>query len=41
MRTKLEELAAKEGVLAEMMALCQGGSLPDRPIIDALFDDGR
>ena len=39
-RAKLEDLAAMEAVLAGMVVLCQGGSLPECPIIETLFDDG-
>ena len=36
-RTKLSDLRRMEVVLKEMAAQCDGGTVPDCPIIDALF----
>ena len=38
-RARLADLRAMERVLDDMVARCQGGAVPDCPIIDALFDD--
>ncbi len=38
-RARLTDLRAMERVLDDMVARCQGGTVPDCPIIDALFDD--
>lgn len=38
-RARLADLRAMERVLDDMVARCQGGTVPDCPIIDALFDD--
>lgn len=37
-RRKLADLKRLEGVLAEMAAQCEGGQVPDCPVIDALFE---
>ncbi len=39
-RARLADLRAMERVLDDMVARCQGGAVPDCPIIDALYDDG-
>ena len=40
-RRKLADLKALEAVLADMAAACGGGTVPDCPVIDALFrEDG-
>ncbi len=38
-RARLSDLRSMERVLDDMVARCQGGAVPDCPIIDALFDD--
>lgn len=38
-RARLRDLAALDGVLAEMVERCQGGTLPECPVIEALFRD--
>ena len=38
---KLADLQNMEGVLIEMVAECEGGLVPDCPIIDALFSANR
>jgi len=38
-REKLEDLAALERVLADMVARCRGGTMPECPLIEALFGD--
>ncbi len=37
-RGKIADLRRLEKVLKDMAAQCEGGSVPDCPIIDALFD---
>jgi MerR family transcriptional regulator, mercuric resistance operon regulatory protein len=37
-RTKIKELRRLERTLAEMSAQCEGGAVPDCPVIDVLFD---
>jgi len=39
-RAKLEDLARLEAVLAELVARCQGGTVPACPIIEALYTEG-
>ena len=39
-RGKLDDLAAMERVLTDMVARCRGGTMPDCPLIEALFKDG-
>ncbi len=36
-RARLADLEAMEAVLGEMVARCEGGKVPDCPIIDALY----
>ncbi len=38
-RGRLADLARMETVLAEMIARCAGGSVPDCPILEALFEE--
>ncbi len=38
-RGKLADLAALERVLTDMVARCQGGTMPDCPLIEAFFED--
>lgn len=40
-RQKIADLATLERVLTEMAAQCEGGVVPDCPVIDALFGDKR
>lgn len=40
-RRKLTDLRRMAAVLKDMAARCEGGTVPDCPIIDALFDQGR
>ena len=37
-RTKINDLHRLERTLADMAAQCEGGAVPDCPVIDALFD---
>ncbi len=37
-RGKLEDLAALERVLTDMVDRCRGGTMPDCPLIEALFE---
>ena len=39
-RGKLEDLAALERVLTDMVDRCRGGTMPDCPLIEALFEGG-
>ncbi len=39
-RAKLADLRRLEQTLAEVSAQCEGGEVPDCPVIDALFDGG-
>lgn len=39
-RRKLADLKRLEKVLGKMIAGCEGGEVPDCPVIDALFQDG-
>lgn len=36
-RTKLRDLAALDGVLAAMVERCRGGTMPECPVIEALY----
>ncbi len=36
-RARLADLEVMEAVLGEMVARCEGGKVPDCPIIDALY----
>ncbi len=38
-RAKLDDLAAMERVLANMVRACAGGTLPVCPLLDTLFED--
>ena len=38
-RAKRDDLAVMEGVLSEMVSRCAGGTMPDCPLIEALFED--
>jgi MerR family mercuric resistance operon transcriptional regulator len=38
-RAKLTDLAALEGVLAGMVERCRSGTLPDCPVIEALYEE--
>ncbi len=40
-RGKLDDLAALERVLTDMVARCRGGTMPDCPLIEALSEDDR
>ena len=37
-RVKRDDLAVMEGVLSEMVSRCAGGTMPDCPLIEALFE---
>ncbi len=37
-RDRIADLKRMEGVLADMVARCAGGTVPDCPILEALFD---
>ena len=39
-RGKLDDLAALERFLTDMVARCRGGTMPDCPLIEALFEGG-
>ena len=39
-RGRIDDLRRMEGVLDEMVARCARGSVPDCPILEALFDGG-
>ncbi|MCH7930404.1 MAG: helix-turn-helix domain-containing protein [Proteobacteria bacterium] len=39
-RARIDDLGRMEGVLDEMVARCAGGSVPECPILEALFDGG-
>ena len=38
-RSRIADLARMEAVLADMVARCAGGTVPDCPILEALFED--
>ncbi len=38
-RAKRDDLAVMEGVLFGMVSRCAGGTMPDCPLIEALFED--
>ena len=38
-RARIADLARMEAVLDDMVARCAGGTVPDCPILEALFDD--
>ncbi len=38
-RGRIADLKRMEGVLADMVARCAGGTVPDCPILEALFED--
>ena len=40
-RGRIDDLARMEAVLADMVARCAGGTVPDCPILEALFDGTR
>ena len=40
-RQKITDLRNLEGVLKDMVSQCDGGTVPDCPIMDALFDEKR
>jgi MerR family mercuric resistance operon transcriptional regulator len=39
-RAKIADLARLEAVLAELVARCRGGTVPECPIIEALYTEG-
>ena len=39
-RGRIDDLRRMEGVLDEMVARCAGGTVPECPILEALFDAG-
>ena len=39
MRGRIADLARMEAVLADMVARCAGGTVPDCPILEALFEN--
>ncbi len=39
-RARIDDLGRMEAVLDEMVAACAGGSVPECPILEALFDGG-
>ncbi len=39
-RGRIDDLRRMKGVLDEMVAACAGGSVPECPILEALFDGG-
>ena len=40
-KTKISDLRRLERTLAAMAAECEGGSVPECPVIDAMFDSGN
>ncbi len=36
---KRDDLAVMEGVLSELVSRCAGGTMPDCPLIEAMFED--
>ncbi len=38
-RDRIADLKRMEGVLADMVARCAGGTVPDCPILEALFEN--
>ena len=41
MRGRIADLARMEAVLADMVARCAGGTVPDCPILETLYKDGE